>query len=120
MDASFFQTLQEKHLAIWKESDAEKRLGLMQEIYAEQIRMFDPEFTLNGYQEISDFIQKLHAGAEYFDFKAAKPIEAIAQGARLFWTIRMKANDQPLTGMDFFIVENERVVQLFAFIDKAS
>ena len=116
MTSLLLEQLQLKHLAVWTERDAAKRLDLMAQIYDDTIQLFDKEFTLNGNQEISDFIAKLHSG-EYFDFHAAQPIEATQQGARLFWTIQTKATGEPMTGMDFFIVENEKVTQLYVFID---
>ncbi|RZM10683.1 MAG: nuclear transport factor 2 family protein [Pedobacter sp.] len=120
MDSQFLRQLQDVHLSIWKEKDADKRAALMPSIYSENIRMFDRDFILNGNQEISDFISKLHSADGHFEFAASRPIEATQHCARLFWTIQTKATGEPMTGMDMFIIENERVTQLFVFIDHAA
>ena len=117
MDAAVLQNLQSTHLAIWKENDPVKRIGLMTRVYSAGIRMFDPGFTLTGHQEVSDFISKLHAGGNLVNFTATAPLEATQHGARLFWAIESKNSGEIMTGMDFFIVENDLVTQLFVFID---
>ncbi|GAB3041677.1 nuclear transport factor 2 family protein [Spirosoma pulveris] len=117
MDAQSMINLQQTHTAVWNEKDRTTRDALMQTIYAGDIKMYDKDFTLTGISAVSDFIDKLFAGDDNFTFTIAKPMESTQHGARLYWNIRTGPQPNVLTGMDFFIVENEKVAQLFVFMD---
>ncbi len=113
MDTEFITILEQTHLAIWNERDRTQRDGMISKIYANEIKMYDPAFILNGVNEVSDFIDKVQADPA-FDFKATQPIERVQNSMRLYWTIATEKG--PLTGMDFFIVENEKITDLYVFI----
>lgn len=115
MDAQSMNTLQQTHTAVWNEKDRTTRDALMQTIYADDIKMYDKDFILTGIAAVSDFIDKLFAGDANFNFTASKPMESTQNGSRLYWDIRTGSNI--LTGMDFFVVENEKVAHLFVFMD---
>lgn len=108
------QQLQQTHLAVWNEKNRSRRDDMMATIYAADISMYDPSFILNGIKEISDFIDKVQQDPQ-FDFKITKPVDTAQHGARLFWTI--KTAQGLLTGMDFFILEQEKVKHLYVFMD---
>jgi len=108
------QQLQQTHLAVWNEKNRSRRDDMMATIYAADIIMYDPSFTLNGIKEVSDFIDKVQQDPQ-FDFKITKPMDAAQHGVRLFWTI--KTAQGLLTGMDFFILEQEKVKHLYVFMD---
>lgn len=114
MDSAAIKKLAETHLAVWNEKDRIKRDGMMTTIYAADIIMYDKDFILTGNKEISDFIDKVQ-GDPVFDFHAIRPMEDTQNGARLFWSI--KTTQGLLTGMDFLILENDLVDQIYVFID---
>ncbi|GAB3772082.1 hypothetical protein GCM10028818_11820 [Spirosoma horti] len=115
MDAQSMNTLQQTHTAVWNEKDRTTRDALMQTIYAGDIKMYDKDFILTGIAAVSDFIDKLFAGDATFTFTVTKHMESTQHGARLYWDIR--TGPDVLTGMDFFVVENEKVAHLFVFMD---
>lgn len=116
MDAQLFMNLQEVHVAAWNEKDRETRDRLLETIYAQHVRMYDKDLLLNGLEAVSDFIDKLQQDPEFY-FSAAKPIENVQNGARFYGQIRTGAG--LLQSMDFFVLENGKVVHLFAFLDMA-
>ncbi len=109
--------LQQTHTSVWNEKDRTRRDAWMQTIYANDIKMYDKDFILTGISAISDFIDKLFAGDVNFNFAVTKPMESTQNGARLYWTIHTGPQPNVLTGMDFFVVENEKVAHLFVFMD---
>jgi len=115
MNAQTITTLQKTHIAVWNEKDRTKRDALIQTIYAGDIKMYDKDFILTGPAAISDFIDKLFAGDPGFYFSFAKPMEAVQNGIRMFWNI--STGGQHLTGMDLFILEDDKVAQLYVFMD---
>lgn len=114
MDAQSIRKIQEVHVAAWNEKDHAKRDGLLKTIYAEDIKMYDKDFILEGIPAISDFIEKLQKDPE-FNFSAANPMESTQNGARLYGHIR--TGQGMLNSMDFFIFENEKALHLYVFMD---
>jgi hypothetical protein len=104
--------LQQAHVAAWNERDRAKR-GLLNSIYADDITMYDTGFVLNGTAQISDFIQKLHGDPE-FQFSSAGEIEPLQNSARL--SGRIRTGKGALNSMDFFILDNGKVKQYYAFM----
>jgi hypothetical protein len=115
MDAQFFTQLQETHVLSWNERNRLKRDDMLNTIYADSIKMYDPVFILNGIKEISDFIDKVQMDPQ-FDFVAVNSLEWVHNTARLFWSI--KTEQGLLTGMDFFVLEEGKVAKLYVFMDK--
>lgn len=112
--------LQEKHVAGWNEKDAEKRLEILSEIYSESILFHDKNFTLNGIREVSDFIGKLFSDDPNFTFSASRDIEFAQNGARLFGKIVTGAKPDVFESMDFFIIKDDKVAELYVYMDLLS
>lgn len=115
MTPEFIKNLQRTHLAIWNEKDASAREKLIKTIYADDIRMFDKDFILTGSAEVSNFISKLLKEDAAFDFTATKEMQATQNGVRFFWNI--KTSGPILTGMDFFVIQADKVSDLYVFMD---
>ncbi len=117
MDTELYTELQRLHVAAWNEKDAARRSELLQRIYADDINMYDKDFILKGLTAVSDFIGKLIAEDPAYHFAAAKPIEPLQDGARLYGNIQTSGG--LLNSMDFFLVENGKVNHLYAFLEPA-
>lgn len=117
MEKNLFNQLQEIHVAAWNEKDATKRDELLKQIYADDIKMYDKDFVFDGLRAVSDFIGQLIAEDPSFKFSTAKPIEPIQNSARFFGQIQTGGG--MLNSMDFFLIENDKVKILYAFIEPA-
>ena len=119
MDAQLISKLQENHVAAWNERDREKRDSLLRTVYAEDIKMYDPDFILQNLDEVSDFIGKLHSQDPDFYFSAAKPMDSTQNGARLYGHIGTKQKPDIMNSMDFFIIENGKAAHLYVIMEPA-
>ena len=117
MDSQLINKLQENHVAAWNERDREKRDSLLRTIYAEDIKMYDPNSIFQSLSEISDLIGTLHTEDPDFQFSAAKPIEFTQNGARLYGNIGTKENPNAMRSMDFFIIENGKAKHLYVMME---
>ena len=117
MDANFFKTFQENHVAAWNERDREKRDNLLKTIYAEDIKMYDPNSVIQSLTEVSDFIGMLQTQDPDFYFSAAKPIDSTQNGARLYGHIGTKEKPDIMNSMDFFVIENGKAAHLYVFME---
>ena len=115
MNTELFNDLQEIHVAAWNEKDSEKRKLMLSKIYAEDIKMYDAGFILDGLQAVSDFIGKLISEDPQYNFAAAKAIEPLQNGARLYGHIQTSGG--MLNSMDFFLLEEGKVKHLYAFME---
>ena len=109
--------LQATHLAIWNERDRTKRDALIAQIYAADIVMNDPDAVFSGRQAISDFIDKVQTQDPEFYFSATRPIQQVQNGMRLHWNIQFKKDQPGLTGIDFFILDEGMIKELYVFMD---
>jgi len=117
MNEKLFSQLQDIHVLAWNEKDAARRAEMLGIIYADDIKMYDKDFILDGLQAISDFIGKLTREDPTFNFSAARPIEFLQNSARFYGHIQTSGG--LLNSMDFFIAENGKVKQLYAFMEPA-
>ena len=120
MDAELIRKLQENHVAAWNERDREKRDSLLRTVYAEDIKMYDPNTIFQNLAEVSDFIGMLHTQDPEFYFSAAKPIDVTQNGARLYGYIGTKQKPDMMSSMDFFIIENGKAAHLYVMMEPAA
>ena len=115
MTSEQLEQLQDIHVAAWNEKDNTTRYELLRRIYADDIRMYDKDNTFDGLKSVSDFIGKLIAEDSLYHFTAVKTIEPLQNSARLFGQIT--TSGPLLKSMDFFLIENDKVKQLYAFLE---
>ena len=116
MDNTKLTQLQNLHVTAWNEKDPSARIGLLEQIYAPDIKMYDKDFILEGIAAVSDFIGKISQDPA-FDFAAAGPIESVQDSARLNGTIQTSGG--LLNSMDFFLLEDGKVKHYYAFMTPA-
>lgn len=116
MDITKLIELQNAHVGAWNEKDAKKRIELLKDIYAEDIKMYDKDFILEGLSAVSDFIGKISQDPA-FQFASAGPIEGLQDCARLYGTIQ--TSGALLNSMDFFLFEEDKVKHYYAFMTPA-
>ena len=107
----------ENHLKIWNERDEAKRKVLLNQVYAADIEMVDHHFIAEGFEDISKFIVELQTKNPDFRF-SAKSIEINHNIVRLYWQFGSKAKPSVVSGMDLFVIENNKVQKLYVFVDQ--
>lgn len=105
------------HLKIWNERDEAKRKVLLNQVYAADVEMVDRHFIAEGFEDISKFIVELQTKNPDFRF-SAKSIETNHNIVRLYWQFGSKAKPSVVSGMDLFVIENNKVQKLYVFVDQ--
>lgn len=111
-------SLVEKHLAVWNEVDGQKRLELMNSVYATDIEMVDSHLIAKGHNEINAFINMLQGKNPNSKFSPKKPIDINHNIARIFWQNGTPENPAIVTGMDLLVFEQGKAAHLYVFIDQ--
>jgi len=109
--------LVKKHLELWTENDSAKRLKLAGRIYAENIRVIDPEIILNGQIEVSDFIGRLLEQHPGFKFKMVNAVETHHNTALLSWKFGPTSKPETITGTDIFTIADNKIANLLVFVN---
>ncbi|RYJ38178.1 Glyoxalase/bleomycin resistance protein/dioxygenase [Flavobacterium anhuiense] len=107
----------ENHLKIWNEKDEAKRKVLLNQVYATDVEMVDRHFIAEGFEDISKFIVELQTKNSDFRF-SAKSIETNHNIVRLYWQFGSKSKPSVVSGMDLFVIENNKVQKLYVFLDQ--
>lgn len=107
----------ENHLKIWNERDEAKRKVLLNQVYAADVEMVDRHFIAEGFEDISKFIVELQTKNPDFRF-SAKSIETNHNIVRLYWQFGSKAKPSVVSGMDLFVIENNKAQKLYVFVDQ--
>ncbi|MET0241913.1 MAG: nuclear transport factor 2 family protein [Flavitalea sp.] len=102
------------HIDGWNEKDRTKRDELLGKIYHQDIVMYDETAVFNGLNAISDFIGSLYEQDPDFEFFSDKPMETVQNSIRFYGHIRTAQG--LLDSMDFFILENDKARQLYAYM----
>lgn len=106
-------------LEIWNERDAEKRLGAMRQIYADDIEFYESEETpvFIGHQRINDLIGKLQADwAPEFEFTETEETRANGNLQIASWTLGIPGQTPVAKGKDVALVENGKIAKLYLFL----
>lgn len=108
------------HLQVWAEADDEKRMALAQRVYAENVRVIDPEIVLNGQGEVSDFIGSLLKKSPGFKFQLTKRVETHHDMGILCWRFGLPSKPDTITGEDIITMSEGRISSVLVFVDGAT
>ncbi len=113
--------LMQAHLSrVFNERDADRRLGALKELYAEDATLFEPHATATGPEAISNAVDALQASLPpAWVFTASGPAIGHNGVARLFWRAGPPDGAAAVTGTDVAHVEHGRIKALHVFVDPA-
>ena len=117
-----FDTLMRAHLArVFTERNPERRLAALEDLYAEDATLFEPQTAATGRQAISDAVDALQASMPPgFTFTPAGPAIGHHGLAQLHWRAGPPGGPAAVTGTDVARVEGGRIRALHVFLDPKS
>lgn len=111
--------LAERYIASWNETDALRRRNLIEEVYTEHARYTDPMIDAKGWQAIDATIASVQAMFPGHRFALAGAVDAHHDTLRFQWHLAAADADEPLViGFDVLALKDERIGQVFGFLDK--
>lgn len=97
-------------LAMWFESDPAARRQAIASHFDPDIRFFDHDGTLVGYDALERFSDSLQKRFPHDRFTMSDRPERMANGVRAFWTLGRG------TGMDFALFEGGKIKTMYVFV----
>jgi hypothetical protein len=106
---------------VFNERNPSLRLAALDELYAEDATLYDPETVATGRQAISKAVDSLHRMLPTdFVFTATGHAVGHNGAVRLFWRAGPPDGPVAVTGTDVAHIENGRIKLLYVFVDPAA
>jgi len=114
-----FDALMQANLVrVFGERDADRRRAALQELYAEDATLYEPQAVVTGREAISGAVDNLLLSLPPdFVFTATGHAVGHNGAARLFWRAGPPDGPVAVTGTDVAHVEDGRIKLLYVFVD---
>jgi SnoaL-like protein len=117
---SDFDSVVERYLAAWNETDAAARRAAIDELFAADVRYVDPLAEVEGRDALHGLIGAVHQQFPGFVFTAGGPVDAHHAQARFTWNLGVPGEEPPVIGFDVAELDADgRIQRVLGFIDKA-
>ncbi|MEW2511165.1 nuclear transport factor 2 family protein [Streptomyces sp. NPDC046870] len=104
-------------LEVFGQRDSEARMEAIRETYDENIKFYDPDEVVTGWDALNEKAQKILAESPGFVFKTAGDVQVSHNLAVLAWQFGPEGEEPVVRGLDISIVENGRIAILHTLID---
>ena len=106
-------------LGMWTQSDSTLRRRAIEGLFLPDAHFRDKDGDFVGYEALegfSDSLQSRFPGARFTLIAAA----SIGNAIRASWSFGPPEHPDAVTGMDFVILDGDKISQLFAFVEPPS
>lgn len=116
---STIETIVNRYIESWNETDAARRRALIESVYAENAGYTDPLVAATGW----DAIERTVAGAQKqfggLVFRLVGGVDAHHDTARFTWHLEQPGAAEPaVIGFDVAVIERDRLRNVYGFLDK--
>lgn len=116
---SNFTDLIDRYIAIWNETDAERRRDLIARTWTEDSTYLDPLMRGEGHGGIDAMIRGVQAQFPGLRFRRASDVDAHSDRVRFTWELGPEGGPAMAGGVDFGVIADERLQSITGFIDFA-
>ena len=117
---SDFDSMVERYLAVWNETDAAARRAAIDEIFAADVRYVDPLAAVEGRDALDALIGAVQQQFPGLAFTAGGPVDGHHEQARFTWNLGPAGAEPLVVGFDVASLDGDgRVREVLGFIDKA-
>ncbi|QGQ98766.1 nuclear transport factor 2 family protein [Paenibacillus psychroresistens] len=109
------------HLKIWSDTNRDRRRESINELYAENCKVYDPFYpdVFVGRDALMTLIDEVQLKFPGFAFSIISGSLDEHHGAiKLSWFYGPAENPKAITGQDFFLIEDDLISSLYIFIEK--
>ena len=108
----------EHYIAVWNETDAERRLELLETHWTEDARYVDPLAQARGRPQISALVGGVQQRFPGFRFALKGQPDAHGDQMRFSWTLGPSGAEDLIEGTDFAQLDAGRLQSVTGFLDK--
>jgi hypothetical protein len=107
-----------RYIALWNETDPDRRKTLMADLWAEAGTYSDPLMHGDGHDQIDALITGVHGQFPGFRFALVGQPDGYGDQVRFSWQLGPEGSDGPIKGTDFATLENGRLKSVVGFLDQ--
>lgn len=112
-------TLADRYIRSWNETDTLRRRALIEDTYAEHAVYTDPMITAKGWEAIDATIAAVQQMFPGHVFNLAGEVDAHHDTMRFQWHLAEPGAAEPLViGFDVAVLDEGRIRQVHGFLDK--
>ncbi|WP_434710052.1 nuclear transport factor 2 family protein [Rhizobium sp. YTUHZ045] len=111
-------TTAERYLAIWNETDDERRRALIAESWAEAAIYVDPLMRGQGHEQINGLVEAVQNRFPGFRFALIGTADGYGDNLRFSWGLGPENGEALIKGTDFAELEDGRLKSVHGFIDQ--
>jgi SnoaL-like domain len=108
-----------RYLEAFNEPEAGPRRALLEALYTPDCSYTDPHVELQGLEQIDAFIAQTQERFPGFTFKLGSVIDAHHNQARFQWHAGPADAPNAYVGFDVIVTEDERIRNVYGFMDAA-
>ena len=115
------QTIADRYIAIWNESDDSKRRVMIADAWAEDAHYADPLMAGEGHAGIDAMIAAVQAKYPGYRFARLGTVDRHGDNLRFSWSLAPEAGGEVARGTDFATVSADgRLTRVAGFLDSVS
>ncbi|MEJ0069550.1 MAG: nuclear transport factor 2 family protein [Pseudomonadota bacterium] len=111
--------LVDRYIAMWNETDAERRRALIAQTWTMTASYVDPLLKGDGRAGIDAMVQAVQAKYPAHRFRRTGPVDAHNDRVRFGWELAPASGPVLVAGTDFGIVADQRLQAVTGFFDAA-
>ena len=118
LDAVDAMRLAHRYIAVWNETDAERRQRLLEADWAADAHYIDPLMQASGREQISALVGAVHQRYPGFRFNLIGTADAHGDNVRFSWTLGPSGAEDLIQGTDFVRLDGGKLRAVTGFLDK--
>lgn len=112
------RTIVEQYIAVWNETDADKRRALIADLFTATARYTDPLGAVAGHDGIDQFVGGAQQQFAGLGFSLPADPDAHHDLARFQWYLGAPGADPVAIGFDVVEIEDGKIAAVHGFLDK--
>ncbi|MEU4236445.1 nuclear transport factor 2 family protein [Actinoplanes sp. NPDC026619] len=116
---SDFDTVVDRYLATWNETDPARRRAAIDDLCADDVRYVDPMAAVDGRAALDGLIGAVQQQFPGLVFSAAGPVDAHHEQARFTWNLGAPGEEPLVVGFDVAELDaGGRIQRVLGFLDR--
>jgi hypothetical protein len=108
----------ERYIAVWNETDAQRRQRLLADTWTPDATYVDPLQQSQGLDQISAMIGAVHDRFPGFTFALHGEADGYGDYVRFSWGLGPAGADAPIKGSDVAVLTGGRLCSIIGFLDQ--
>ena len=108
----------DRYIAVWNETDAERRRALLARTFTESGTYRDPLMQAEGHEQIGALVDAVHTRFPGFRFALAGRADGYGDRIRFSWEFGPEGGEGLIKGTDFAVLDGERLQAVTGFLDQ--